>query len=85
MHDFWDRPQYHVVSRYVEARHRVGSLVLFDKRPDADRAAARRLLARYQYLPADRSRETMAAWVRWKLGLPPFRLPATGPVAPPIR
>ncbi|MEQ1857388.1 MAG: hypothetical protein ABL963_13085 [Longimicrobiales bacterium] len=73
IHDFRARPQYHVVTRFLERREQVDSLVLFAKKRGVSSERVRSLLRRYQYLPADRSIETIGAWIRHRAGRSPFR------------
>mgnify|MGYP001325936108 CR=1 FL=1 len=67
VHDFWDRPQYHIVSKYLETVDRVDTMGLFRKRPGVDARKLRSLLERYQYLPADRTIATIGAWIKHKV------------------
>ena len=67
VHDYWDRPQYHVVSKYLETIDRIDTMGLFRKRPGVDARKLRSLLAKYQYLPADRTIATIGAWIKHKI------------------
>ena len=66
LHDFWDRPQYHIVSKYLETIDRIDTMGLFRKRPGVDARKLRSLLGKYQYLPADRTIATIGAWIKHK-------------------
>jgi hypothetical protein len=67
VHDFWDRPQYHIISRFLETVDRVDSMGIFTKKRGVDPRKLRSLLAKYQYLPADRSLATIGAWIRYNV------------------
>ena len=67
IHDFRDRPQYHIVARYLEPVDRVDTMVLFRKKSGVDPRKLRSLLAKYQYLPADRSLATIGDWIQHKM------------------
>jgi len=47
-HDFWKRPQYHVVLPFVECIDRVDSLAVFKRLTPFNESAARQLLERYR-------------------------------------
>lgn len=51
IHDFWDRPEYHILLKFLEVRTRARSLGVFDKKRDVDPETLRSLLKKYQYLP----------------------------------
>ena len=56
IHDFWHRPQYHVVLKYLEIKDRVDTLGVFSKRQGVDIERLQLLIKKYQYLPKDRTR-----------------------------
>ena len=88
LHDFWDRPQYHIVSKYLETMDRIDTMGLFRKKPGVDPRKLRSLLERYQYLPADRTIATIGAWIRHKArrvrAVAPSSSDQQGPVHPSI-
>jgi hypothetical protein len=51
VHDFWNRPKYHVVLPFLEWKESCQSTGVFTKRRDADAAAAQALLDNYRYNP----------------------------------
>jgi hypothetical protein len=65
IHDFWRR-RYHVVLPFLKQTDRRHSLVVFEKRQDADSKAIESLLTRYEYSPGDR-KTRVANWMdgRW--------------------
>jgi hypothetical protein len=54
IHDFWNRPEYHIVLRYLETLDRVDTLGVFRKKRNIDSKQLQLLLKTYQYLPGDR-------------------------------
>ncbi len=52
IHDFWDRPQYHVVLEFLETLERVDTAGLFRLKPDIEREAVEQMLRKYVLLPA---------------------------------
>jgi hypothetical protein len=54
IHDFWDRPRYHVLLEFLEEVGRADTFGEFRKKAGADRDRARTLLRRHEYRPADR-------------------------------
>lgn len=55
IHDFWNRPQYHVVLRYLEVKDRVDTLGVFSKRSNIDLQKVQSLIKIFQYLPDDKT------------------------------
>ncbi len=51
IHDFWNRPQYHVVLPFLTPRSRRDSLGVFSVRAGFDRDAAGAMLAAYAFVP----------------------------------
>ncbi len=51
IHDFWIRPEYHIVLKYLEILNRIGSLAVFDKKRDIDPEELQSLINEYQYNP----------------------------------
>ncbi|MBY0562971.1 MAG: hypothetical protein K2P58_02195 [Hyphomonadaceae bacterium] len=49
IHDFWNRPHYHEVLRFLEWRASVDTMGVFNPRENIDRGAVQTLLERYQY------------------------------------
>jgi len=54
VHDFWNRPRYHLLLDFFDVRDRADTLGEFRKKPSADLERARRLLRRYRFRPRDR-------------------------------
>lgn len=55
IHDFWNRPEYHIVVKYLEIIDRVDSLCVFKKHKDVDLKKLQSLIKIYQYLPRDKT------------------------------
>jgi hypothetical protein len=53
IHDFPNRPQYHVVLRYFEVMDQADTMVVLAKKKDPDTRKIKALLRKYQYLPGD--------------------------------
>ncbi|MCP4545247.1 MAG: hypothetical protein GY835_02135 [bacterium] len=56
IHDFWNRPEYHIVLRYLEVKDRADTLGVFGKRDNIDVQEVQSLIKVYQYLPDDKRR-----------------------------
>jgi hypothetical protein len=50
VHDFWDRPHYHVVLPFLEWKESSLTLGVFQKRRDIDKASVQALIDKYQYI-----------------------------------
>ncbi|MDO8281187.1 MAG: hypothetical protein Q7U10_00965 [Thermodesulfovibrionia bacterium] len=55
IHDFWSRPEYHIVLKYLELKDKVETLGVFSKKQDTDLIKLQSLIKKYQYLPKDRT------------------------------
>lgn len=55
IHDLWNRPEYHIVLRYLETIERVDRFGVFCKRIDISSKKLQSLIKKYQYLPADKT------------------------------
>lgn len=55
IHDFWNRPQYHVVLKYLNIIDKVDSLGVFTKRLDLNLNKIKSLIRTYQYIPNDKT------------------------------
>ena len=55
IHDFWNRPEYHIVLRYLEVKDRVDTLGVFSKKRDIDLYKVQSLIKVFQYLPNDKT------------------------------
>jgi len=53
MHDFWNRPYYNVVLKYLNVTHQVDTMGIFSKKEKVDRAEIQKMILEYQYLPGD--------------------------------
>jgi len=51
IHDFWNRPAYHIVLPFLQTTARVDTLGLFEKKENVDRKQILSLIDKYQYLP----------------------------------
>lgn len=52
IHDFWNRPQYHIVLNHLNTISRVDTMGIFSVKPDVDLQAIAVDYERFQYLPA---------------------------------
>jgi hypothetical protein len=52
VHDFWDRPHYHVVLPFLEWKESCRTLGVFQRRREIDRASVQALIDEYQYINA---------------------------------
>ena len=50
VHDFWNRPHYHVVLPFLEWKESSFTIGVFQKRRDIDKAAVQALIDKYQYI-----------------------------------
>ncbi len=53
IHDFWSRPEYHILLKYLKVKNRVDTVCVFGKKRDCDFRKAQALIRKYQYLPSD--------------------------------
>lgn len=53
IHDFWNRPQYHLVLRFLDEIESVDTFGLFKKKEPVNKRKIQSLIAKYQYLPRD--------------------------------
>lgn len=51
IHDFWDRPEYHVVLQFLNTTHKVDTLGVFEKKDVVEIDQIKSLIERYQYSP----------------------------------
>jgi len=51
IHDFWNRPDYHVVLPFLEIQAKADTLGLFVKKDHIDQGKVKAMLKKYQYLP----------------------------------
>jgi hypothetical protein len=51
MHDFWDRPEYHVVLPFLDEYKSAGTLAAFRPKSEVDLSAVERLLVEYSSVP----------------------------------
>jgi len=51
IHDFWNRPDYHIVLPFLETKAKVDTLGVFAKKEGIDQRQVKALLEKYQYLP----------------------------------
>jgi len=52
-HDFWWRPEYHMVLEFADTVSKIDSLAVLKRKPGIDKAKVKRLLKKYQYMPGD--------------------------------
>lgn len=62
IHDFWNRPHYHVLMRFLNVEARADTLAVFSKKPAVDIRHVQSMLCRYQYQPGDLPRAPVRAW-----------------------
>ncbi len=62
IHDFWNRPHYHVLLRFLDVQAKADTLAVFSKKPAIDTRRAQTMLARYQYQPGDLPPTPVRAW-----------------------
>ena len=53
IHDFWNRPRYHIVLQFLNEIERADTLGLFKKKEYIDKLKIKSLIEKYQYLPRD--------------------------------
>lgn len=51
VHDFWNRPAYHIVLKYLNVEDEVETLGIFSKKREIDREEVQMLLQNYIYFP----------------------------------
>jgi hypothetical protein len=51
IHDFWNRPHYHIVLSFLETKVKANTLGLFSKKENIDTNLIKSLIDKYQYLP----------------------------------
>lgn len=51
IHDFWNRPYYHIVLPFLETREKADTLGIFAKKERIDRHQVKSLIEKYQYFP----------------------------------
>jgi hypothetical protein len=54
IHDFWNRPEYHIVLKYLQLKDRVDSMGVFTKAKNINLKNVQKLIKVYQYLPDDK-------------------------------
>jgi len=55
VHDFWNRPQYHVALEYLETKERADTLGVFVKKPRINQEDVQAMIEAFQYLPGDKT------------------------------
>jgi hypothetical protein len=55
IHDFWNRPEYHIVLKFLKTEDKIDSLGVFKKVGVTNHDKIRSLIKRYQYLPGDKT------------------------------
>ena len=55
IHDFWNRPRYHILLHFLEVEIRVDTLGVFVKKKPLKIKKMQSLLRKYQYLPKDKN------------------------------
>lgn len=56
IHDFKERPYYHILLEFFECKERVDSFVLLEKKQGINREKVEMLRQRYRYLPGDQTK-----------------------------
>lgn len=54
IHDFWNRPEYHIVLKYLAIKDRIDTLGIFYKKQNINQKEVQILIKKYQYLPGDK-------------------------------
>jgi len=68
IHDFWNRPEYQFILKFLDVREKVDTLGVFTKNKDRNISKIQSLLNKYQYLPGDkRPLERLKSRIRKKL------------------
>lgn len=55
IHDFWDRPEYHGVLKFLNVKDRTDTLGVFTKKLPVNPRKLKPLIQEYQYLPGDQT------------------------------
>ncbi|MBZ0166753.1 MAG: hypothetical protein K8I00_08085 [Candidatus Omnitrophica bacterium] len=55
IHDFWNRPEYHGVLKFLNVKDRTDTLGVFTKKKPVNPAKLKPLIQEYQYLPGDQT------------------------------
>lgn len=55
IHDFWNRPEYHIVLKYLRIKDKVDTLGVFSKKQEYDPNKLQSLIKTYQYIPDDKT------------------------------
>lgn len=53
IHDFWNRPHYQILLRYLQVTEQVDTIGVFSKKEDVDHAEIQKMIFEYQYMPGD--------------------------------
>jgi len=53
IHDFWNRPRFHILLKFLTIIEETDSLGVFTKSKNINKNKAKRLLKKYQYIPTD--------------------------------
>lgn len=55
IHDFWNRPEYHLVLKFLNIRDKVDTLGVFNKKNNISRQKIQSLIKKFQYVPDDKT------------------------------
>lgn len=55
IHDFWNRPEYHCLLKYLNVKEQVDTLGVFTKKRNISTARMKSLIKKYQFRPGDYS------------------------------
>jgi hypothetical protein len=55
IHDFWNRPEYHIVLKFLNIKERIDTLGIFTKKNNVNQQEIESLIKKYQYFPDDKT------------------------------
>lgn len=55
IHDFWNRPEYHILLRFLITTDRIDTLGVFKRKDAVNLEQIQSLIKKYQYLPVDKT------------------------------
>ena len=53
IHDFWNRPRYHILLKFLTTIEKIDTLGVFIKKRKINKRKAKKMLRKYQYIPTD--------------------------------
>lgn len=55
IHDFWNRPEYHIVLKFLNTKDRIDTLGIFNMKSNINQQEVQSLIKKYQYFPDDKT------------------------------